>query len=128
MKNKYYLSKEGSGSNIIKSIKTDEEVVYNENKEGKRIIYPKEVKALASYHTVSSWVSTIIGKVLTIIDAPIPNDKQNKAIKDIIQNEVYDFLYKHIYEMFDGNKQAEMYLKEDLEKHGTTLEELEKKL
>lgn len=45
---------------------------------------------LASYSFISWRLKKLTGKILTIIDASIPEQKQNKAVKDIIKGIFFD--------------------------------------
>jgi hypothetical protein len=42
---------------------------------------------LADYSFISEHLKDLTGKILTIIDASIPEGKQNKCVKDLIRNE-----------------------------------------
>jgi len=47
---------------------------------------------LADLNFIQSRISDLLGKVLTVIDASIPEGKQNKCIKDLIRK---DFMHEH---------------------------------
>ncbi len=45
---------------------------------------------LADYKFIQSSLKSLTGRVLTIIDASIPESKQNKCVKDLIRREFMD--------------------------------------
>ena len=51
-------------------------------------------------NVISDMTSNVSGKILTVIDAAIPEGNQNKSIKDIIRLE-FSRLSKGIWEHFD---------------------------
>lgn len=65
----------------IKEIATDQEV---EDWSGDK---------LASYSVIEQTLKSLTGRVLTVIDASIPEGKQNKSIKDLIRKEfMHEFI------------------------------------
>lgn len=72
---------------------------------------------LADINFIQSRISDLLGKVLTVIDASIPEGKQNKCIKDLIRK---DFMHEHeeltnllidkneLKEMIDGADESEI--------------------
>lgn len=59
---------------------------------------------LASYDFIQKRLSFITGRILTIIDASIPEGKQNKCIKDLIRGEFLSELEQLGALMFDKKK------------------------
>lgn len=62
-------------------------------------------KSRISLSDVSSFLSNLEGKLLTIIDASYFNEKQNQAIKSLIRNNIwseYDIVHKWYYEQDDN--------------------------
>lgn len=82
----FYWSSVGKGY-VTKSVLDD--VKFNKVQKG---------DALADYGFIQSQFRSMLGKVLTVIDAAIIDPKQNKAIKDIIRNEFIDE-YVHLSEL-----------------------------
>lgn len=61
---------------------------------------------LASYAFIQQRMSNIMGIVLTIMDASMPEGKQLKAIKDLIRNE-FAGEYAELYELMTDKKTLE---------------------
>lgn len=67
-----------------------------------KVDFPPTIKELEkrpvlSAVQVSVYTSTLLGKILTLLDASIPDDKQNKAVKDLVKSltwTTYDVLRK----------------------------------
>jgi len=51
--------------------------------------FKKMKKFTLQLHEINAQIGHIMGEVLTIIDASIPDKQQNKAVKDLIKNKVY---------------------------------------
>lgn len=51
--------------------------------------------------SLSSQMSFLVGRVLTIIDASIADPRQNKALKDILEKEIWD-KYNFMLEIWGG--------------------------
>lgn len=58
---------------------------------------------LADYTFIQQTLKRMLGKVLTVVDAAIPDGRQNKSVKDIIRNEFIDE-YVHLSEQMQDNK------------------------
>ena len=91
-------------------------------------------KYLADYAYIQQILKKMLGKVLTVIDASVPEGRQNKSIKDIIRNEFIDE-YVHLSEQLQDNaliqEDVDAYTKNmsdeeiaDLEKKAANLEEV----
>lgn len=48
-----------------------------------------------NYEAIEQDIKCLTGKVLTIIDGAIVNEKQNKAVKDQIKNEIRSLLFTY---------------------------------
>jgi len=75
-----------------------------------------------SGHSVSSQIRFLAGRILTIIDASIKEEKQNKAIKDLIRNEVANTL-SYITTLVLGDFELVVSDKEAIEATEVSLEE-----
>jgi hypothetical protein len=100
-KYKYFLSSyvDGVGGSDMKPI-----VVVKNVSDGKQFTERddsmKNQEKLADYSFIFKELKTMLGRVLTVIDASIVDPKQNKAMKDIIRNsfiEEYSFLSDMLY-------------------------------
>jgi len=91
-------------------------------------------KYLADYIFIQQILKKMLGKVLTIVDASISNERQNKSVKDIIRNEFIDE-YVHLSEQLQDNvaikEDANAYTSNmtdeqiaELEKNAADLEEV----
>ena len=47
------------------------------------------------YGRIEQDIKVLSGKLLTLIDASIPEPKQNKAFKDIVRNDIRLFLFNY---------------------------------
>lgn len=57
----------------------------------KTVDFPPTIKELEkcpvlSAYAVSGYTSILLGKILTLLDASIPDEKQNKAVKDLVKS------------------------------------------
>lgn len=43
-----------------------------------------------AFHTYTQQAKLLLGRVLTVIDATTPDNRQNKAVKDLIKGHFYD--------------------------------------
>lgn len=66
---------------------------------------------LADYNYIQQLLKRMLGKVLTIVDASIPEGRQNKSVKDIIRNEFIEE-YVHLSEQLQDNKAIQDYANE----------------
>ncbi len=82
----------------------------------------KMLEKSLSGSSVSSQIRFLAGRILTIIDASIHEEKQNKAIKDLIRNEVADTL-SHITTLVLGDYELIVSDEEANEAIETSLEE-----
>lgn len=91
-------------------------------------------KYLADYAYIQQILKKMLGKVLTVIDASVPEGRQNKSIKDIIRNEFIGE-YVHLSEQLQDNaliqEDVDAYTQNmsdeeiaDLEKKAANLEEV----
>ncbi len=60
--------------------------------------YPKSL----SYQDIEYSLQNLTGKILTIIDGAITDERQNKAVKDQIKNEVRELIWKFQEKASDG--------------------------
>lgn len=60
--------------------------VYAQTPEGKMVKYQDRGKSVFDYSYVCTQIKKLLGQVLTVIDASYTNEKQLKAVKDIIRN------------------------------------------
>jgi len=58
-----------------------------------------------SYYYIEDMLRMLSGRILTIIDASISEEKQNKAIKDLVKKEIWTQINKLQY-FYWGDKQA----------------------
>jgi len=58
-----------------------------------------------SYYYIEDMLRMLSGRVLTIIDASISEEKQNKAIKDLVKKEIWTQINKLQY-FYWGDKQG----------------------
>ena len=56
-----------------------------------------------NYESLEVDLKWLTGRILTVIDGAIANEKQNKAIKDQIKNEVRNLLNNYQCQCSDGN-------------------------
>lgn len=102
--------------------------VYATNLEGKTIKWEDRGTSAFSYEFISAEIRKLTGQVLTVIDASISDERQLKAVKDLIRNHFADEL-NSLWETSEGSWQetVEGSLEEAL-KNGTlqeaTLEEV----
>lgn len=64
-------------------------------------------KMLITLGNVADFLSNLEGKILTISDASIPDEKQNNAVKSIIRNTVweqFDVVREWYYKQSDNGK------------------------
>ena len=54
-------------------------------------------KPMVSSNNLSFFVSHLQGEILTVIDAVISEPKQNKAVKDILRNKIWES-YQQVHE------------------------------
>lgn len=65
-----------------------------------------EKRSVLSSVQVSVYTSVLLGKILTLLDASIPDEKQNKAVKDLVKTLTWstnDILKKWCWGQGDGN-------------------------
>lgn len=78
------------------------------------------IKPSLSGNCVSSQIRFLAGKILTIVDASVQDEKQNKAVKDLIRNEVASTLglittlVSNGRELMVSNEEAEKAIETDL--------------
>ena len=60
--------------------------------------YEKAVK----YPRIEDDVRDLAGRILTVIDASVPSESQNKAMKDIVKSEIRSFLLRYQNYCYDG--------------------------
>ena len=56
------------------------------------------------YDYIEGCIKRLAGKILTIIDGAIVIEKQNKAVKDQIKNEIKELLYDFQEKAFKGER------------------------
>lgn len=97
------------------------------------IHYEKRGTAAFSYSYVQSLIRKIAGKVLTVVDASLTNEKQLKAVKDIIRNQIAEELGQ-LWEASEQNHEKiiedsvnalpEDYFEKETPENSATLEEV----
>ena len=55
----------------------------------------KEGERAVRYHRIEDDIKDLSGRILTIIDASFVNEAQNKAVKDLIKNQIREFLFRY---------------------------------
>ena len=70
----------------------------NEQVKKKNLCFPVE----KNYEAIEQDIKCLTGKILTIIDGAITHEKQNKAIKDQIKNEISSLLSSYQSQCSEG--------------------------
>jgi len=111
MKNLIYVSCARGGSKRDVSVYTYQTV----EKQVKVQDVPLNEVVYLDMSVAHELVNNLAGKVLTIVDAVLPDEKQCKAVKDLIRNEVMNS-HIHIGEISIPNMKLEDWVdEEDLE-------------
>lgn len=99
------------------------------NIKGKVSEWDKRGTSAFTYGVVQDRLRRTLGKVLTVIDASYTNERQLKAVKDIIRNEFATEM-NHLWEMSEPKFQeiidasTENLTEEEIEKSTVSLEEM----
>jgi hypothetical protein len=60
-------------------------------------------ESLVSYQCIESHIKYMAGKILTIIDASVSNELQNKSVKDLIKSQIKETLFQFQDACFHGS-------------------------
>jgi diphthamide synthase (EF-2-diphthine--ammonia ligase) len=80
---------------MSKSFETDTKFVDELDDLTKRVAKLMPECKIVSHEYFEDLLNHFEGRILTIIDASLPEGKQNKCVKDLIKFEYYDTLNKH---------------------------------
>ena len=80
---------------MSKSYETDQKVAEALNKATEIVKGLDMGFKIVSHEYFEDLLNHFEGRILTIIDASLPEGKQNKCVKDLIKFEYYDTLNKH---------------------------------
>lgn len=78
---KYFIHSDGEKSLSLRKLSNEKTETSKDTD-----LWVGDKNAFASYGYVFNEFQNVLGKVLTLVDATVQNEKQNKSMKDIIRN------------------------------------------
>lgn len=87
-------------------------LVSGENRVYDPFVKVSEGERAVKYYRLESDIRDLTGKILTIVDASVSDEKQNKAIKDLVKENIRQFLNWYQEICFKGSQGSSVCLPE----------------
>ena len=68
------------------------------------VVFKEDDERAVRYFRLEDDIKTLAGRILTVIDASIIDDRQNKAMKDIVKGHIHKFLYQYQEMCYFGHR------------------------